>query len=205
MKCWIAAAMTALVLAWVGCRRGEELPLEPAPQGRAPEAPSQPISPAREASGQVTVSFVVAQFPVQMALWVEDAQGRYVRTLYVSQWEAAAGHARNILPQWVEASREARGTDRAANVDAVTSATLKAGEAPVAFTWDLKDWKGETVLPGDYLARLQCDGKRGVITWTGRVAVTAQRAEVLAVPEPAPAADGSNAYVRDMKVAFVPP
>jgi hypothetical protein len=157
-----------------------------------------------EASGQVTVSFVVAQFPVQMALWVEDAQGRYVRTLYVSRWEAAAGHARNILPQWVDASKEARSADGAANVDAVTSATLKAGETPVLFTWDLKDWKGETVVPGEYLARLQCDGKRGVITWTGRVAVAAEKAEVLAVPEPALAADGSNAYVRDMKVGFVP-
>jgi hypothetical protein len=139
-----------------------------------------------------------------MALWVEDVQGNYLRTLYVSRWEAGAGYSRNILPQWVEASKEARGMDQAANVDAVTSATLQAGETPAVFAWDLKDWKGGTVVPGSYLVKLQCDGKRGVITWTGRVTVAGEKIEVLAVPEPAPAADGSNAYVRDMTVAFAP-
>jgi len=50
-------------------------------------------------SGQLTVSFVPAQSPVQMALWVENAKGEYVRTLYVTRWEAKDGWKRNILPQ----------------------------------------------------------------------------------------------------------
>ncbi len=205
MRLLVAAFIVLSVLPCWGCARPGET------QGLAAEdlvlAPvrHEAIAPAAgEVTGELSVSFVVNRFPVQMALWVEDAAGNYMRTLYVSRFEARAGYGRKILPQWVDVSGGARAADPGEDVDAVTSATLKAVPEAVSFSWQMKDWKGEALAPSAYLVRLECDGKRGVIAWTARIELGDQPAEATASPEPAPAADGSNQYVEDMKVRFTP-
>lgn len=205
MRMGIVALVTALVLASWGCDRTDESqapPDEVQPFVPAPEGEPEPV-PA-EAAGHVSVSFVVDKFPVQTALWVEGADGGYLRTLHVSRWEAQAGHARAILPLWVEASEEARGAEPGEAIDAVTMATFAVAAQPVTFAWDLRDWRGEQVAAGSYVISLQCDGKRGVITWRGTIVVGDEPAQATAVPEPALADDGSNAYVKDVEIAFAP-
>ena len=156
----------------------------------------------KEASGKVTVSFVTAQSPVQMALWVEDATGQYVRTLYVTRWEAKAGWKRGILPQWVAASEAGRKDKPLEDVDGVTQATPKAGTETHTFSWDLKDFRGKVVPQGKLVFKLQCDGKRGVITWSGKIMLADKAAETVAKPAPEP--DKSNTYVKDVKIRFTP-
>jgi len=102
----------------------------------------------------------------------------------------------------VKASEGARKADQPEGVDAVTAATPKAGTEPLAVKWDLKDWAGKTVPVGEYVFKLQCDGKRGVITWSAKLAVGDKAGETVAKPDPEP--NQSNTYVRDLKIIFRP-
>ncbi|MBD3179508.1 MAG: tetratricopeptide repeat protein, partial [Candidatus Latescibacteria bacterium] len=73
--------------------------------------------------GTVKVDFVLGyrdELPPQIAVWIEDSRGNYIRTLYVSGF---SGHVRDrqvVLPVWAESS-EFNG------IDAVTGASIDVG------------------------------------------------------------------------------
>ncbi|MGP1459462.1 MAG: DUF2271 domain-containing protein [Treponema sp.] len=86
-----------------------------------------------------------AKMNPQCAVWLEDAGGNYVRTLYVTQraskrnWLFSPKEGRpESLPVWYHAAHYGSVKSAADNgeVDAVTSATPKAG---IAFTADIGD------------------------------------------------------------------
>ena len=102
----------------------------------------------------------------QFAVWIEDAGGRYVRTLYATQWTARGGWRRRemSLPLWVGQSGLA-GRSRA-HVDAFAGATPRAG--PVRFAWDGRDYAGQAVPAGEYRVFVE-----GSLRWENRVLYTA--------------------------------
>jgi hypothetical protein len=80
------------------------------------------------------------------AIWIEDASGKYIRTLQVwagiregdlSSYNAAAGIGFFSSPP----------------VDAITGATLSNHQTHMV-TWDLKDSSGAAVPDGDYHIRI---------------------------------------------------
>ena len=107
------------------------------------------FEPAKVEKPAVAVSFVLGfqdELAPQTAVWVEDDQGNYVGTLYVSGF---SGHARGTqvdLPIWARSS-EFRGCD------AVTAASVDLGQH--VYTWDLKDCDGRTVRPGTYVIKVE--------------------------------------------------
>ena len=112
------------------------------------------IIPARAfaQSSKVEVSFTYASqrgfSSNQFAVWIEDAQGRYVKTLYATKFTAGGGWRRreNSLPQWVKQSN-LEGMSKA-QVDALTGPTPKSGT--LRYTWDGTDSAGRAVPAGEY-------------------------------------------------------
>ena len=84
----------------------------------------------------------------QFAVWIEDAQGRYVKTLYATRFTAAGGWQKReqSLPLWVKQSNLA--AMNKAQVDALTGPTPKSGS--VRYVWDGKDSAGRPVPAGEY-------------------------------------------------------
>ena len=81
-----------------------------------------------------------------MAAWIEDKDGKLVRTLFATRYTTQKGYKKQALPQWVKKSGLAQ-LDKA-KVDAFTKATPAAGQ--VTAGWDGKDDNGKSVPDGTY-------------------------------------------------------
>lgn len=84
----------------------------------------------------------------QYAIWIEDAAGRLVRTLYATSSTAKGGYEyrKDALPLWVSKAKPQ--TIPSAQVDAITGATPRNGI--ITYQWDGTDDKGNRVPPGNY-------------------------------------------------------
>jgi tetratricopeptide (TPR) repeat protein len=97
----------------------------------------------------VVVDFVLGfedQLPPQTAVWIEDSEGNYVSTVYVSGFSGYARDAQVNLPVW-SAMSEYRG------IDAVTGASIDVGHH--IYTWNLEDRGGSRVDHGKYMVRVE--------------------------------------------------
>ena len=116
----------------------------------------------------------------QFAVWIEDIQGRYVRTLYATRWTATGGWQRRetSVPQWVNRSGLAgRGH---AHIDALAGPTPQTGV--LSYLWDGRNYAGQPVPPGEYQIFVE-----GSLRWENRVLYTAvvrlgEAGQVSAVP-----------------------
>lgn len=109
-------------------------------------------------SGQVELSFNYQKQSGpgsnQYAVWVENSEGKVVRTLVVTSFTSKGRGGRRgytfrptCVPTWVKNAKAEAMTDE--QIDAVTGAT-PAQNGIQTFTWDFKDAEGKTVPAGDY-------------------------------------------------------
>ncbi len=82
------------------------------------------------------------QIQPQTAVWIEDIDGNYLATLYISGFAAFVKENQMHLPRWGRSSQFQ-------GIDSVTGASIDCGEH--RFYWDLKDcknyrFKGEKVI-----------------------------------------------------------
>ena len=98
----------------------------------------------------------------QFAVWIEDASGNLVKTLYATRYTANGGYKNrpDSIPLWVEKSGLAGMSGP--EVDAVAGATPKSGT--LEFAWDLTGREGKPVAPGTYWAYVE-----GSLRWKNRV------------------------------------
>jgi len=84
----------------------------------------------------------------QFAVWVENAQGKHIKTLYATRFTATGGWKKRelSLPLWVKQSNLAD-IDKA-RIDAITGPTPKNGT--LRYNWDGKDSAGQTLANGEY-------------------------------------------------------
>ncbi len=89
----------------------------------------------------------------QYAVWIEDAAGKLVKTLYVTRYTAQGGYVSRpgCTPRWVEKA-DAKSLSQQ-QVDAFSGATPKSGSH--TYTWDLTDEEGKKVAPGTYTFLVQ--------------------------------------------------
>jgi len=98
----------------------------------------------------------------QFAVWIENTEGKFIKTLYATNFTASGGYSRRpaSIPVWVKQSELAKMTKE--QVDAVSSATPKTGN--VTYTWDGTDSKGAVLPTGDYVLVIE-----GTLRWENQV------------------------------------
>lgn len=98
----------------------------------------------------------------QYAVWIEDNDGNFVRTLFVTRFTGEGGYKRRAdsCPTWVSKAKPQDASEE--EVDAVTGATPSNGEH--SYTWDGKDPRGNYVANGTYKVFVE-----GTLYWSSRV------------------------------------
>jgi hypothetical protein len=92
----------------------------------------------------------------QFAVWIETAEGEFVKTVAVTKFTANGGYENR--PDSLKLWRERGGLD---DIDAVTAATPK-GET--AYRWTLDNYSGNRVTDSDYVYFVE-----GNLRWSNRV------------------------------------
>ena len=82
----------------------------------------------------------------QTAVWIEDKDGNFVKTIYVSGFSGHAKEREVRLPKWANSSKFV-------DVDAVTGASINVGHH--IYVWDLKDSLGRRVTAGEYVVKVE--------------------------------------------------
>lgn len=90
----------------------------------------------------------------QYAVWIENSEGKVVRTLVVTSFTSKGRGGRRgytfrptCVPTWVKNAKAEEMTDE--QIDGVTGATPSQSGIQT-FTWDFKDANGKEVPAGDY-------------------------------------------------------
>jgi len=136
---------------FVGCTPKDGTPQQKEDPQQPEEQPAQQSGPAAELTFIFTRQTGSASN--QYAVWIEDEQGKYVKTLYATRWTASGGYSRRptSIPLWVKQSNLASMTS--VQVDAISGATPATGS--LSYTWDGTDSKGASVPNGNYTLILE--------------------------------------------------
>jgi len=132
-------------------------------------------SKTKAVTGKVTVGLTLTRIsgPAsnQYAVWVEDETGRYLRTLFVTDYMTRRQGwkvRQQSLVTWIKAA-DVKNKPQA-DIDALSGATPQAGKHSVV--WDLKDAAGQAVTPGIYVYRIEgCLLRENHVLWTGKIRV----------------------------------
>ncbi|MDP2859154.1 MAG: DUF2271 domain-containing protein [Bacillota bacterium] len=202
VKRTILVLILPMVLALSACARA------PAANRDKAAGPAGTPGPAVAANGKVTISYDLERVnriaSNQVAVWIEDANGNYVKTVYASAFMARGGYRSRpeCCPEWVKVSGWKNAP--ASEVDAVTGPTQKPGR--IVLTWDCTDRQGKRVPPGTYVCRLE-----GTIFWENRVLYKAEiqvgGARAQATPAPQylpPTAKDIGEMVKNVSIEFTP-
>jgi len=126
------------------------------------------------ASGTVDITYVLHRTPTsgsnQVAVWIEDEGGKYVKSLFASKFAADGGFKQrpDTLPEWVGISDWENASP--ADVDAVSGATQWVGTQTVE--WDLTNQSGVTVSTGTYIYKIEGNISRtNRVIWQGNIDV----------------------------------
>lgn len=97
----------------------------------------------------VAIEFVLGfqdELAPQTAVWIEDAGGNFVKTLYVSGFAGYVKERQITLPIWSNSSDFV-------DVDGVTGASIDVGHH--IYVWNLEDHTGKRVQSGQYVAKVE--------------------------------------------------
>jgi tetratricopeptide (TPR) repeat protein len=113
----------------------------------------KPVEPdfdlSKTAKPVVTIDFVSGfrdELAPQIAIWIEDAAEKHVKTVYVSGFAGNVKGKQVTLPVWAAISKFE-------GADAVTGASIDVGH--YVYTWDCKGLDGKPVKPGKYVAKVE--------------------------------------------------
>jgi len=164
-----------------------------------------PTHAFQTAKGKLEISFLYmppeeVEPTYHTAIWLEDKNGRLLKTLYVSQELSATEYKLgNACPDWVkQANWEKAGQSL---VDAVTGPTPNVGSGSLSI-----DVEKLALPPGEYQFRFQVHViDRYNILFRGPLSIgrKANEAALETLYSPSKPA-GANDQVRDVQVRFVP-
>ncbi|MDR2476013.1 MAG: DUF2271 domain-containing protein [Bacteroidales bacterium] len=118
----------------------------------------------------------------QYAVWIENEQGKLIRTLFVTRFTANGGYSvrPDCTPTWV--NKASPSTLSQQQVDAFSGATPASGKH--VCMWDLTDESGKIVPPGNY--NFLVEGTllmQSRVLFKGTISITNQKTTRKAVPE----------------------
>jgi hypothetical protein len=137
-----------------------------------------PTAAGEDVPGTVKITYVLHWLETrgsnQIAVWIEDESGNYVKTLYATSFAANGGFKirTQTLPEWIKASdwENASSTD----IDAMSGATQPAGAQEVV--WDLKDMGGNNVAGGTYVYKIEGNiFQDNRVLWQGSIDVSGEK------------------------------
>jgi hypothetical protein len=159
-------------------------------------------------SGTVEISFTYTRQggvgSNQFALWITDAQGNHVKTLYATRFTASGGYAKRpqSIPDWVKQSGLANMSK--AQVDAFTAATPR-GTSALRYRWDGTNQAGEAVPPGEYRVLLEASLRlENRVLYSATVQLGASSGPVEVQPRYFGDDTKVRAMISDVKVSFMP-
>jgi hypothetical protein len=139
----------------------------------------------------------------QFALWIENAQGQYVKTLYATRFTASGGYAKRpqSIPDWVRQSGLA---DMSKNqVDALTGATPRTGA--LSYRWDGTDQAGTALPPGEYRVFLEASLRNEYrVLYSAPVQLGASSGPVEIQPRYFGNERRERAMISNVRVSFLP-
>ncbi|MDR1245915.1 MAG: DUF2271 domain-containing protein [Clostridiales Family XIII bacterium] len=187
----------------------------------APAAPpadtvAPPADTVAPESGAVTIDFDFQKqsghASNQFAVWIEDADGRFVKTLYATKFTAAGGYKNrpDSIPEWTARSGLADMTD----VDAITGATPQSGA--LKYTWDLTDADNVPVPDGTYMFFVEGSLRwKNSVMYIGEIEIggeaasaTADEGLIFEASEDQPALNNSSAelgMIGPVTASYTPP
>ena len=108
---------------------------------------------------KVTVSFTWSKIQSygsnQLAIWVEDLNGKYICTLFATRFTAKGGYLKRPLSLSEWTTKSDLKNARKPEVDALTGATPSTGKQ--SFTWNCKDKSGKKITAGTYVIRMEAN------------------------------------------------
>lgn len=107
------------------------------------------INPSSLEKPVLLIDFILGfidELEPQTAIWVENKEGEFIKTIYVSGFAGFVREKQITLSQWAESSKFI-------DADAITSASINMGHH--IYTWDLKDHNNESIKNGEYIVRLE--------------------------------------------------
>ncbi len=197
MKRILLAILLALLL--TGCAGQSDAP----PSPTAPE----PTAVSGNASGRVEISLDYNHrggiASNQFAVWIENGEGLYVRTLYATRFTAEGGWKSrpDALALWVE--RSGLSEKDAEVVDAFSGATPKSGRQ--TYVSDCTDEDGKAVPAGEYYFYVE-----GTIFWKdavvykGVINIGGEEASAQAEAEYSTDAAKSGDMISGVEAAYIP-
>ena len=140
----------------------------------------------------------------QFAVWIADADGKVVKTLFVTHFTAGRGgwaYRAQSLPVWVADADIAHMTEE--QVDAVTRPTPPAG--PVRCVWRLDDADGQPVPPGTYAVLVEASlrGENQAL-YRAEVDIAGPAAEMTPAPAYTGPSEAERGMVADVVVRWLP-
>lgn len=164
---------------------------------------------AQTAAGKVTISYTLTRINKiasnQFAVWVEDEAGRYIRTLFATDFMARRQGwkiRQEICPIWIKAA-DVKNTPQQ-DIDAVSSPTPQSGILSVV--WNLKDAKGMPLSAGVYVYRIEGNLYwENTVVWTGKIRVGGARETSLATVSYSPeGADKQGTLISVVSAVYEP-
>jgi hypothetical protein len=139
----------------------------------------------------------------QYAFWIEDMDGDYVDTLYVTRYTTGEGyrHRPQSIPKWVS---KAKPNDmRSSEINAITGATPKPGRYRVY--WDFTDGAGHIAADAQYRyfieGTLNMDDK---VLYSGVITVGKESRATYPIPEYTFPNSEYKEMLSEVRVAYYP-
>ncbi|MGQ9780403.1 MAG: DUF2271 domain-containing protein [Bacillota bacterium] len=168
----------------------------------------QALKVAGKGRRQVKITYTFHRLPRiasnQYAVWIEDAKGKYVKTLYATGFMARGGYVwrPECCPVWRERAKWAEASPE--RIDAVAGATPPSGN--LELVWDCTDEKGKPVPDGVYLYHIEGNLYwENRMVWTGKIKVGPKPDESAATARyfPEDAAKWGK-MIEDVKAVYTP-
>ena len=166
------------------------------------------LESGRPGECQVKISFFLHLQPRmasnQIAVWIEDKDGNYIKTVFATSYTAQGGYQKRplSLPHWRDASDWEKVSQH--YVDAVSGATPLSGNHTIV--WDCTDDQGMLVPPGTYLYKVEGNiFWENMVIWSGEISIGAARGSSEAEPEYIPErAHRKGILLENVRAEYIP-
>ena len=139
----------------------------------------------------------------QYAIWIENAQGQIVKTIFVTKFTAQGGYSYrpDCTPMWVNKAKPAEMSKQ--RIDAFSGATPQSGNH--TYVWDMTDDMGNQVAAGEYTfyveATLLAASK---VTFKGAVVTGDSKVSVEPKPEFSSNDSKNKGMIKSVKATYLP-